>query len=128
MKTYTCKNCNKESNWGYSKLNLFCSNECQGEYRFLNETLVRFEQSLVSDRKTIRKCLAHLRGYTCCECGISEHNNKPITLQVDHINGNPSDNRPENLRLLCPNCHSQTDSWSGGNKGSGRKSRGISLG
>ena len=47
-----------------------------------------------------------------CEiCGISEWMNKPITLEVHHINGNYTDNRLENLICLCPNCHSQTDSY-----------------
>ena len=50
--------------------------------------------------------------YKCSECGITEWNGKPIVLQLDHINGNNRDHRIENLRLLCPNCHSQTDTYS----------------
>jgi len=54
--------------------------------------------------------------YCCSDCGIGNvYNNKPIVLQLDHINGTNNDNRPENLRLLCPNCHSQTETF--GTKG-----------
>ena len=52
----------------------------------------------------------------CCICKMGNvWNNKPIQLQLDHINGNNKDNRIENLRILCPNCHSQTSTFSGKN-------------
>jgi hypothetical protein len=48
----------------------------------------------------------------CCEtCGLSEWRGSPLPLALDHINGIRTDNRLENLRILCPNCHSQTDTW-----------------
>jgi Zn finger protein HypA/HybF involved in hydrogenase expression len=47
----------------------------------------------------------------CEECGINEWNGKSITLELDHINGDNTDNRIENLKILCPNCHSQTHTF-----------------
>jgi hypothetical protein len=48
----------------------------------------------------------------CSECGVKDcYNNKPIVLQVDHIDGDWINNLKENLRFLCPNCHSQTSNF-----------------
>lgn len=53
----------------------------------------------------------------CYECGQKpQWNGKPLVLQIDHINGISNDNRIENLRILCPHCHSQTDTFSGKRK------------
>lgn len=53
----------------------------------------------------------------CYVCGLKdEWNGLPISLQIDHINGRRTDNRIGNLRIICPNCHSQTDSYAGKHK------------
>lgn len=53
----------------------------------------------------------------CCEiCKLTEWNNKPIPIELDHIDGNSTNHKLENLRLLCPNCHAQTETYRGKNK------------
>lgn len=58
----------------------------------------------------------NLLEYRCALCGnCGEWNGQELILQVDHINGDHHDNRLENLRFLCPNCHAQTDTFAGKN-------------
>jgi 5-methylcytosine-specific restriction endonuclease McrA len=84
----------------------------------LEEILVK--DSLYHNTNSLRKKLirkGHLQN-RCLECeNGNTWNGKPITLQLDHINGDSSDNRLINLRILCPNCHSQTKTFAGRNKG-----------
>lgn len=61
--------------------------------------------------KTIRQPLVKLRGHKCECCGLTEWLGQPITLEVHHINSDRTDNRLENLQLLCPNCHSYTPTF-----------------
>ena len=63
--------------------------------------------------------------YCCAECGISEWRGKSFTLEVDHADGNKRNNTLENLRFLCPNCHSQTDTYKGKNIKKGKSKEEI---
>lgn len=55
--------------------------------------------------------------FNICEvCGISEWNGNLLSMQLDHIDGNPHNHLLKNLRMICPNCHSQTETYCGKNK------------
>ena len=85
--------------------------------RPLDEILVAnstYRSTAALRRRLLKEGLLEPR---CARCGIVEWNGEAAPLQLDHINGDRRDHRLENLRLLCPNCHAQTDTWCGKNKG-----------
>lgn len=69
-------------------------------------------------RATVKRRLiaAGILENRCEWCGISEWRGKPLSIQIDHANGIRNDNRRENLRMLCPNCHSQTETFGAKNR------------
>lgn len=89
----------------------------------LCEILVDQSHYSNSHRLKLRLLKSGLLQNKCYICGINEWQGHTLTLQLDHINGCNSDNRQENLRLLCPNCHSQTATFAGKNIGRSHGSR-----
>ena len=93
-------------------------------FKISGYTPTPIEELLTNERKIsysshgLRKRLITegLKEHKCECCGITEWNGKPAPIELDHINGNHHDNRLENLRILCPNCHAQTDTYRGKNK------------
>ena len=121
-----CLNCSTEFEYGYSSTGKYCSNQCSGEHKSAEHKRKFFSGLLKRiERTSARKYIAEERGYKCEVCSIGDWQGKPITLHVDHVNGDPSNDHPNNLRLICPNCHSQTEFLGGANKGRGRGSLGI---
>lgn len=109
--------------------------ECQERFGFARETwnqarrrgdittrprAISIEELLASrDRNRshikLRLLGAGLLEERCSECGIAEWRGRRLSLELHHKNGDGRDNRLDNLALVCPNCHSQTDSWGGRN-------------
>jgi len=93
--------------------------------RSFSDDFVFSEEGTVSP-SAVKKRLKEITKYVCVgeECPLESEENpkwagRPLVLHLDHINGIRDDHRLSNLRWLCPNCHSQTDTYCGRNKGGG---------
>lgn len=127
-----CLNCRKEFEYSLHQWSgKYCSNVCRGKHKSGLHKAKWYAGELTGrvDRPTLRKYLTEDRGYKCeiPGCTVGDWLGKSITLEVDHIDGNSADDSPKNVRLICPNCHSQTPYRGAANKGRGRKSLGLPL-
>lgn len=86
---------------------------------FTKATIESAQKYLIAESTTRRGVVRcniikfNLLPYKCSICNLDSWQNKKLSLQLDHINGVHNDHRIENLRFLCPNCHSQTDTFAG---------------
>lgn len=120
-KTYNCLNCGVLNTDRKNVAGKYCDNKCQHEHQYRTNLLEWFGNRKKVGIKFVRRYLVETFGENCSVCKLNSWMEKPLPLQVDHADGDPYNNRPNNLRLVCPNCHSQTDSFGAKNKGSGRK-------
>lgn len=109
-----CLNCDKLIIKSYNK---YCSKECEANYR-LHQRLSNNPSS-----RTVKNFLLKTCGHVCNKCKLSEWNGLTIPIELEHIDGNSQNNSLDNVELLCPNCHAQTSTYKGKNKGNGRHKR-----
>jgi hypothetical protein len=84
--------------------------------RVPDEELFSQFSKVVKGQTLVRRLVELGTPYVCAWCGIAEWRGQPLVLHLDHENGINNDNRRPNLRLLCPNCHSQTPTYCGRNR------------
>lgn len=122
-----CRNCNKE----IKNKNKYCSVKCQKEYEYMN-FIKKWKEGETSGMRGEYQLSMHIKTYLlekynnqCARCGWGETNQYTgkIPLEIEHIDGNYKNNKEENLIVLCPNCHSLTNTYKGANYNHGRKTR-----
>ena len=122
-----CLNCGAKT----STKNKYCSAKCQWDYLqkewekkwLAGEVDGNNNSEWIETKDRVRTYLFNKYNSKCSQCGWGEINpyTNTIPLEIHHIDGDPYNTVPENLDLLCPNCHSLTDTYRGANKGNGRK-------
>ena len=122
-KEFCCLNCGSHNSLGKNCAGKYCNNYCQHEYQY-KKAVEQWLSTGISPSNTrtsnvVKRWLTE-QNSSCWKCGITEWNSATIVLEVEHIDGDSSNNTPANLELLCPNCHSQTKTYKGRNKGKGR--------
>jgi len=123
-----CNNCKLKIN-GQGKT--YCSIKCQQQYNFkkkINNWKNGLDDGYETNgtvRRYIKRYLIKKNNHKCSECGwnkINPNTNK-CPLEIHHIDGNYKNNNESNLQVLCPNCHSLTNTYKNMNKGNGRECR-----
>lgn len=120
-KSISAKNSEKVKNANKNK-SIFINYKKQSEKskQTWNEKLLNTPFEELSFERLRKRVILEQKNKCKC-CGIDKWNNEPITLELEHIDGNHHNNERNNLKAICPNCHSQTLTWRGRNKQNNRK-------
>lgn len=118
---WLCLNCLKEHTSPKHRAGKFCDIKCQKSFEYKEK--IKNWENVAPGTGIIKKYLKETFGNKCSICSISSWNNKEIVLELEHRDGNSQNNSKENVCLICPNCHSQTPTYKGKNKGNGRHLR-----
>lgn len=127
-----CLNCNIEFTPGRNTASKYCSLKCQAALkskevvnRWIENPCVETYYTGNQVRGAIRRYLLNGCGLKCTICGWGEMHpsSKLPPLEVDHIDGDWRNCVTSNLRVICPNCHSLTDTYKSRNRGKGRHGR-----
>lgn len=117
-----CAYCGKDIPPTVRRQNKFCSSACSALNVF-DKKDKEYRDGKIKEPSTLKRHFLAHNDYKCVICGISSWNNKALVLVLDHIDGNPENNHPSNLRLVCPNCDSQLATYKCRNRGRGRAYR-----
>ena len=104
-----CVNCHSQTNTYKIKNKLKTKYRNYGIYDLDKKWLDKNFDSLTIKNK--RKVVFHEQNSSCLFCGINEWNNKKLRFEMDHIDGDKTNDNRNNLRVLCPNCHATTDTY-----------------
>ena len=110
--TGNCLHCGEEHTWSRNSTGKFCSNQCMSDHKrqsYITEWLKGRVSGGSSYRLSehVRSHLLESHNHKCSQCGWGEtnpHTNK-VPLEIDHIDDDPFNHSPDNLQVLCPNCH-----------------------
>lgn len=103
----------------------YCSQECHKEYEWRKRKLLIESGDFTLDHRLYKRYLIEKYGESCQECGWAKRNptSGNIPIELEHIDGDSANNSLDNLKLLCPNCHSLTPTYKSLNVGNGRHYR-----
>ena len=98
----------------------FCSPMCSAASRQEQNNRKIEEDGAARSTRGARNYLLATRPHRCEICGVEEWTGRPVPLVCDHIDGNPTNHKLDNLRIICPNCDALLSTYKGRNKGNGR--------